>query len=86
MSLIAKRFILRFPFDYGKEEENLLSQFRSLHLQDINDYFLHYCADPSSTSKMLVVIDVFSAALPETDPRYIEHQVYNVRKNAKLEL
>lgn len=80
-----KRVILRCPGQYFCEQEAMIMAFfNSQDLQTSINYFPHIVNDPSSHSKLYLVLDLHHKETPSVDLNDLELQVFKVSKRNTL--
>ena len=76
-----KRVILRCPGEYFREQEAMVTAFfASQDLQTPVNYFPHILNDPSSHSKLYLVLDLYHKEIPSVNLNELELQVFKVSK------
>jgi hypothetical protein len=80
-----KRVVLRCPERYFRNQAAMVIDFfKWQDLQNEEDYFTHICYEPSSPSKLFLVLDLHCNRVPNVDLSSLEHQIFQVSKTDTL--
>lgn len=83
--LTPKRVILRCPGQYFQDQGAMVTAFfDSQDLQPPKNYFSHILDDPSSHSKLYLVLDLHHKEIPSVDLNKLELHVFKVSKRNEL--